>query len=490
MSNEVRKWIRPVEKIVEEGEKYDSLSQYFLNEDVEAMNVYEIEKDASWRNDVFAVALVNGVKEGKSFLGKDFSEITLAGAFMQKSVLCKSIFAHGNLVAVDFYSSDLEDVDFTACDLRKADFRKCNLKNVNFTGANLAGALFDDSDLTGANFTDSYVYGAKLGSATIDEKTKSEFEKMAQLIDDAQKGLVPLHHLPNSMLRMLDWRRMHLGGVDLSKVDLTGISLVGVNMSGTMQAVMAVPPTYIDYDEEKPQPKTLQEIQNVEIAELFDTSIKSKRPPEKPTIEMQTTHQEYEYIDIYADDSPVNDEKYKKPDKYQEYEKVDTSGVEIKQEKEAVFTGKAVKPKLDSDSDGTDDITEQQAISARIEAQSKRIDKQKVVSSEHKAEVKTEKQTELYTNEEKNQMPDDAKKENAPAKIVLENRQSEENKSIELQSDASIKEKQKIEFAKKDADKNKSKDEASKIKLEEMQRRIDKQDSRTANTKNKGKLRT
>ncbi len=298
MNSEARKWLRPPEKIVDKDEnRYESLDQFFIGNDAadDFMNFYDIENDQSWINDVFAVALVEGVREGKMFINQNFKEITLAGAKLQGAIITGSDFSFGNLVAVDFFGSDLEGVNFTACDLRKVDFRKCNLKNADFTEANLAGAVFDDADLTGVTFTDSYVMGAKLGNAKIDEKAKSEFDKMMQIIEDAQNGQIPLHHLPNSILRCLDWKRMHLSGVDLSKLDLTGISLVGVNLSGTFQRVMAVPPTYI----EKEDKKITSDAAPINIV----------RPEEKPSIILQTVPQKFEFIEIFKDEKLQEDDK-------------------------------------------------------------------------------------------------------------------------------------------------------------------------------------
>ncbi len=437
MNNQVRKWIRPPEKIVEEDYKYASLDQYFLDTGDTVMNVYDIENDNSWVNDVFAVNLVNGVKECKKFIGCDFSNITLAGAFLQSSILTDSNFTNGNLVGVDFYGSDLENVDFTACDLRKVDFRKCNLKNANFSEANLAGAIFDEADLTGANFTDSYVMGAKLGSAIIDEKTKSEFEKLMQTIDDAQKGLIPLHQLPNSVLRMLDWRRMYLGGVDLRNVDMTGISLIGVNMSGTMQEIIAVPPTYVEKEEKK------------------DINYPNKenvpRPEMKPDIKLQTEHQEFEFIEIFKEEKLSSDDK---PRDTSKMTKKQSGKGEIKPDE--TIDIKKIKP---SDEEVGDKVDEQ-IMAMRIAELSKRIDK--VENSFN--EIETKKSGKVQNDKTKNEKIAKIEKIKELEKRI----DKEENIPTGIEND-----------------KNKSKVE----KIEKLGERIDKKDGRSAKA-TKGNLRT
>ncbi len=308
MNIEVKKWLRPPEKIIEKVDcSYDSLDKFFLGDDDNNngfMNFYDIENDNSWVNDVFAVELVKNVENGQPLINSDFSNITLSGAVLQGAVLAGSAFVGGVLVGVDFFGSNLEGVDFTACDLRNVDFRKCNLKNAIFSEANLAGAVFDDADVSGAVFKDAYVLGAKLGSAVIDEKAKSEFEQMMEIIEEAQNGKIPLHQLPQSILQALDWKRMFLGGVDLSNIDFTGISLIGVNMAGTMQRVLPVVPTY-DYDklflDSQKQEDTPQ---NIPIP---------VQPELKISQEIFPKVEEYQFINFFNNDQ--NEKKETLPEK-------------------------------------------------------------------------------------------------------------------------------------------------------------------------------
>lgn len=177
-----------------------------------------------WESDPDAQMVVRSLQTGEQakFSGSDFSEVDFSGA---------------NLSGINFSGADLKNANLAGVDLRNANLAGADLRGVNLEEADLTGA-----DLTGAILDGAYLKNAVIAGAKLAKVALNELEKMQQLQQQAEDGLLDLRKVP---LKYLDLRKLDLRGVDLTGVDLSGVSLVGVNLSGAKIDQQYIDGTYL-----------------------------------------------------------------------------------------------------------------------------------------------------------------------------------------------------------------------------------------------------
>lgn len=211
---------RPVRKVVDDSDT----TTYVAGVKITDTLTERKRKFNGWENDPDAQMVVRSLQIGEQakFSGSDFSEVDFSGA---------------NLSGVNFSGADLKNANLAGVDLRNANLAGADLRGVNLEEADLTGA-----DLTGAILDGAYLKNAIIAGAKLAKVALNELEKMQQLQQQAEDGLLDLRKVP---LKYLDLRKLDLRGVDLTGVDLSGVSLVGVNLSGAKIDQQYIDGTYL-----------------------------------------------------------------------------------------------------------------------------------------------------------------------------------------------------------------------------------------------------
>lgn len=206
---------RPAPKTVETD---DGASSYVAGVKITDTLAERKNRFNGWEKDARAVAVVNGLSEGQTFGGANFSGVDFSGASL----------SFADFSGADLKNANLAGVDLRGADLSGADLRGVNLEEADLEGANLEGALLDGA----------YLKNARIAGAKLSKQALNELERMQQLQLQAEEGKLDLRKVN---LKYLDLRRLDLRGVDLTGIDLTGVNLVGVNLTG-----VKIDPMYLD----------------------------------------------------------------------------------------------------------------------------------------------------------------------------------------------------------------------------------------------------
>jgi hypothetical protein len=103
---------------------------------------------------------------GNRFVGKDFTNSTLAAAGMSGANLSSTIFINADLAGTNFSAVNATNANFTNANLTHLEAGAANFTNTNLTNVNATDASFVLSNLANANLTNANLTNASLDQAT------------------------------------------------------------------------------------------------------------------------------------------------------------------------------------------------------------------------------------------------------------------------------------------------------------------------------------
>ena len=108
----------------------------------------------------------NGDDLSNRFVGKNFSNAFLQGAFIESVDLSETNFINAYLRNAVLDASNFSNSNLSNANLISTSFGYANLTNANFTGANLTNANIGITNLSNTNFTNANLINASLLGAT------------------------------------------------------------------------------------------------------------------------------------------------------------------------------------------------------------------------------------------------------------------------------------------------------------------------------------